>query len=205
MRFTASWIALLQLASLELASAITPPVLRPRQYDTRDYYALKLSPDAVPQDVAGRLGLEFEGPLGQLDDHYLFSGPLGGGDIVSDYQRRRKTKRDAEGMDANDMILFTEKQRVKRLEKRTVSRRQSASKFGSKHDQNLVQELLEVAEALNIQDPIFHEQWHLFNSTVAIVDDGLDMYSEDLKANYVSRLFGTACTKLTFIVCRGFL
>jgi kexin len=57
-----------------------------------------------------------------------------------------------------------------------------------------------------INDPIFHQQWHLFNpvqvghdvnvtdvwlqgitgknATVAIVDDGLDMYSDDLKDNY---------------------
>jgi kexin len=63
-----------------------------------------------------------------------------------------------------------------------------------------------VAAALGIQDPIFHEQWHLLNpvqvghdvnvtdvwmqgitghnATVAIVDDGLDMYSDDLKDNY---------------------
>jgi kexin len=63
-----------------------------------------------------------------------------------------------------------------------------------------------VAAALEIHDPIFNEQWHLFNpvqlghdvnvtdvwlqgitghnSTVAIVDDGLDMYSDDLKDNY---------------------
>jgi kexin len=63
-----------------------------------------------------------------------------------------------------------------------------------------------VADALGISDPIFNEQWHLynpvqvghdvnvtdvwlqgitgFNATVAIVDDGLDMYSNDLKDNY---------------------
>jgi kexin len=64
----------------------------------------------------------------------------------------------------------------------------------------------EVARELGISDPIFNEQWHLFNpvqlghdvnvtdvwlqgitghnATVAIVDDGLDMYSDDLKDNY---------------------
>jgi kexin len=64
----------------------------------------------------------------------------------------------------------------------------------------------EVARELGITDPIFNEQWHLFNpvqlghdvnvtdvwlqgitghnATVAIVDDGLDMYSDDLKDNY---------------------
>lgn len=59
---------------------------------------------------------------------------------------------------------------------------------------------------LGINDPIFKAQWHLYNAvelghdvnvsdvwtqgitghnaTVAIVDDGLDMYSDDLKGNY---------------------
>jgi kexin len=61
-------------------------------------------------------------------------------------------------------------------------------------------------KTLGIADPIFNEQWHLintvevgndvnvtdvwlqgitgWNATVAIVDDGLDMYSDDLKDNY---------------------
>ena len=63
-----------------------------------------------------------------------------------------------------------------------------------------------VATTLEISDPIFREQWHLLNtvqlghdlnvtgvwlqgitgkgSISAIVDDGLDMYSDDLKGNY---------------------
>lgn len=63
-----------------------------------------------------------------------------------------------------------------------------------------------VMKTLGIADPIFDKQWHLFNpvqvghdvnvtdvwlsgvtgknATVAIVDDGLDMYSNDLKNNY---------------------
>lgn len=67
-------------------------------------------------------------------------------------------------------------------------------------------QLDEIATSLNIQDPIFKEQWHLFNtvqvghdlnvtgvwldgvtgkgSITAVIDDGLDMYSGDLKENY---------------------
>jgi kexin len=212
MRFTASWIALLPLISLELAHA-NASILRPRQYDTREYYALHLSPDAVPHDVAGHLGLEFEGPIGELDDHYLFSGPKGDVDVVSEYRRRRKNKRDA---GASDVILFAEKQKVKRLEKRLPPpprERRNPLAFGrAKHDPELVQRLEGISSQLEIKDPIFHEQWHLFNtvekghdvnvtglwmegitghnSTVAMVDDGLDMYSEDLKDNYV----GFACS-----------
>ncbi|EAU36453.1 KEX1 protease precursor [Aspergillus terreus NIH2624] len=64
----------------------------------------------------------------------------------------------------------------------------------------------EVASSLGITDPIFTGQWHLYNTvevghdlnvtgvwldgitgngvTTAVVDDGLDMYSNDLKPNY---------------------
>lgn len=220
MRFTAPCFAPLLLATLELASAVGPPMLRPRQYDTKEYYALKLSPHAVPQAVAGYLGLDCEGPLGQLDDHYLFSGPLGDRDVVAEYRRRRKAKRSAGEAAASDAILFSEKQKLKRLYKRTIPPpppsarlhphprpRQASPPWGSKHDLELAQELVEIGRTLDIQDPIFQEQWHLFNTvdkghdvnvtglwlegvtgrntTVAIVDDGLDMYSDDLKANYV--------------------
>jgi len=63
-----------------------------------------------------------------------------------------------------------------------------------------------IAGTLDIKDPIFKDQWHLYNpvqpghdvnvtgvwmqgitghnATVALVDDGIDMYSDDLKDNY---------------------
>ncbi|KKK12007.1 hypothetical protein P175DRAFT_0504358 [Aspergillus ochraceoroseus IBT 24754] len=69
-----------------------------------------------------------------------------------------------------------------------------------------VQAREELISSLGIADPIFPSQWHLFNSvqvghdlnvsgvwlegitgngvTTAIVDDGLDMYSDDLRPNY---------------------
>lgn len=65
-----------------------------------------------------------------------------------------------------------------------------------------------VAASLGIKDPIFTEQWHLVNDKkpehsinvapvwqqgikgqgvrVAVVDDGLDMHSEDLAPTFVS-------------------
>lgn len=68
----------------------------------------------------------------------------------------------------------------------------------------------EIAQALNIVDPIFKDQWHLANNPypnfdlnvsgvwkqgitgkgvyTAVVDDGLDLNSDDLSANFVSIL-----------------
>jgi len=201
MRIT-SWIALLQLVAVELASA--SHTLRPRQYDTREYYAVHLAPGAPPRDIARRLGLVFEGKIGELDDHYLLSGAKGNHDVIEEYQLRRKSKRDA----SDDGILFAEKQKLKRLVKRMPPPPKEKRLPSRVQDKELVQKLKHISDALDIRDPIFHEQWHLFNtvekghdvnvtglwlegitgrgSTVAIVDDGLDMYSDDLKDNYVS-------------------
>ncbi|KAI5821099.1 peptidase S8/S53 domain-containing protein [Pyronema omphalodes] len=212
MRLTASWIRLLlQLSTWELALAASPPLLRPRDYQSKEYYALQLQPSARPEEIAEHLGLQFEGQIGQLNDHYLFSGPKTDEDVVHEFRRRRK--RDSSGVDANDLIIFSEKQKPKKLEKRTVippppphlkEKRQFWG--GMRSDQNLLQGMMDVAQKLDIHDPIFLEQWHLMNTvdkghdvnvtglwlegitghnaTVAIVDDGLDMYSQDLKDNY---------------------
>lgn len=206
-----AWIGL--LASLQFSLA--DPVLRPRDYDNREYYALKLSTDASPEALAGHLGLSFEGPIGELDHHYLFSGPKRDADVVAEYRRRRKAKRSG---GSGDPILFAQKQKVKRLEKRSIPPRPRAHQIKPRFvpDDKLLVQLKGIAESLKITDPIFHEQWHLFNTvdkehdvnvtglwqqgitgfntTVSIVDDGLDMYSEDLKANYVRTLLCCSAT-----------
>ena len=72
-----------------------------------------------------------------------------------------------------------------------------------------VSEQKRIAEALGIGDPTFAEQWHLYNTaevgrdlnvvdvwqsgvtgqnaTVCIIDDGIDMDSEDIKINYFAK------------------
>jgi len=67
----------------------------------------------------------------------------------------------------------------------------------------------EIAATLGIADPIFTEQWHLYNTLnlghdlnvtglwleritgqgviTAVIDDGLDTYSDDLKPNYYAK------------------
>ena len=76
-------------------------------------------------------------------------------------------------------------------------------------DAEAVAERTNLQQELNIEDPIFGEQWHLFNAiqlghdlnvtgvwqqgitgegaTAVMVDDGIDMYSDDLKDNYFAK------------------
>ncbi|KAI9835173.1 MAG: hypothetical protein M1819_002543 [Sarea resinae] len=204
------------LTLLALACASAASSVRPRTYDTHDYYALHLQPTTSPRQIAGLLGLDYRGQLGELEDHHIFSSLKHDGDVVDDAVqtlRRRRRKREADsGLEALDGVLFSQKQKLKpRLEKRGIipERAESATTVAEDPPQSVdaaIARQQEIARALEIEDPIFKDQWHLYNpvqighdvnvtdvwkqgitghnSTVAIVDDGLDMYSDDLKDNF---------------------
>jgi kexin len=223
------WTCLLPLVAPALAQ------LPQRDYETNDYFAIHLSPGQSPDTVAQRLGAKNEGPLGQLPHHYTFSSPKHSSDdidITLDELRRRRRRRRkrseseqygnalaSRSLSGLDGILWSQKQHLrKRLVKRIppppadLETRQSSTdpqNDGSASDeeqQAAIERLNAIATELDIQDPIFKEQWHLFNplqlghdmnvtgvwldgitgngSISAVIDDGLDMYSDDLKNNY---------------------
>ncbi|KAK4680797.1 pheromone processing endoprotease [Podospora pseudoanserina] len=198
--------ALLVLAAYASASQVIP-----RNYDANDYYVLHLDAQTSPIQVARSLGLSHEGPLGNLKDHHIFVARKAEHDIVKrELTERRRRKRSIGGYDVLDGVLFSEKQKLRKpWEKRIIPARRPEAIPKPKPQVGVDSALkaqAEVAQALQIQDPIFNEQWHLFNTvevghdvnvtglwlegitgknaTVAIVDDGLDMYSDDLKDNY---------------------
>jgi kexin len=197
-----------------LACFATASNLRPRDYDAHDYYVLHLDSTIAPTQIAQRLGLVHEGQLGELQDHHIFSASKCGDDVVRDAikTRRQLQKRGLGGVDLLDGVKLAQKQKLKpRMEKRTIPNllENTISENLAKRetaDPAALAKQSEVARELGITDPIFNEQWHLFNpvqlghdvnvtdvwlqgitghnATVAIVDDGLDMYSDDLKDNY---------------------
>lgn len=176
MRFGSAslWLAVLQVIPFHAVSAESPPLLRPRDYGSRDYYALHLTPDLSPEAVAQQLGLTHEGVIGELSDHHLFSTPTSKEDIVAihiDGLRRKKRSVVSGGIvkrDLSDGVLFAEKQRLKKLVKRVPppAARREAQGFDSiaptTGDTGVV-ELRSIMQRLDIRDPIFHEQWHLVN------------------------------------------
>ncbi|KAF2754067.1 KEX1 protease precursor [Pseudovirgaria hyperparasitica] len=194
------------LASL---AAVLADSLPPRNYNTHDYYAVHLDPSIAPAEFANHVGLLYEGALGSIKDHHLFKCGKNDGDIVEDAiqeLKRRRRKREI-GLDRHilDGIRFNQKQKLKpRMVKRTAPRLVPREGLPAEDTSAVAQR--KIAETLNIQDPIFNEQWHLFNthtpgndlnvtgvwmqgitgknSTVCIVDDGLDMDSDDLRDNY---------------------
>jgi kexin len=189
--------------------------LHARNYEAQDYYVLHIDPTASPSQVANKLGLTHQGQLGELADHHIFSCHKQEEDVVhTALKERKRRKRSIDDSDVLDKVMFAQKQRLKpRLEKRGPIppppegySAPLAVRQGETPAPAAVARQDAVARTLGIQDPIFKEQWHLFNpvqighdvnvtdvwlqgitgfnATVAIVDDGLDMYSDDLKDNY---------------------
>ncbi|ODQ52302.1 hypothetical protein SAICODRAFT_58465 [Saitoella complicata NRRL Y-17804] len=176
-----------------------------RDYEGREYYALQLSEGMRPETVESEYDLRFEGPIGALEDHYLFSTseyePIERRDELHTLRKRRLEKRSTVEHD----ILWMERQKPgsKRLVKRSlpVEERQTFDLTGSPKERFEI-----VKHALGIQDPIFKDQWHILNTvqeghdlnvtgvwaqgitghnvTTAIVDDGLDFTSLDLADSY---------------------
>ncbi|KAG5933840.1 hypothetical protein E4U59_006598 [Claviceps monticola] len=203
----ASWAGLLGLAAL--CSAVNSA----RDYSKNDYYVLHIDSSATPEQVASRLGLRHEGVLGSLTDHHVFRASKSEHDVVKRHVAdRRKRKRSSGQPDVLDSILFSSKQEARqRLHKRDIPPPPPSDEYALRGLDNApvasaVKQQQHVMSQLSIKDPIFTEQWHLFNpiqlghdvnvtgvwlegitgknSTVAIIDDGLDMKSLDLKDNY---------------------
>lgn len=205
---------------LALACSTSAVKRHVRDHENYDYYALHLQDDASPQRVASLLGLDYEGPMGELPDHHTFSSPKlkrhQADDILDDVRKRRR-KRDYLLPRDLQSIVWSQKQRtkpqmVKRDRLPEMAVRQSlppSADAPDGTDAEAVAERTSLQQELNIEDPIFGEQWHLFNAiqlghdlnvtgvwqqgitgegaTAVMVDDGIDMYSDDLKDNYFAK------------------
>ena len=184
-------------------------------YDAHDYYAIHLRPGVNPEDVSKHLSLHYDGPLGELEDHYIFHTDVRRADhdhvrsAIEELKLRRKKREDgAEQSHVLDHVLLSQKQELHKrfpLVKREADAPDFVNTIPGAQD-SAVNKMMEIAGNLSITDPIFPEQWHLFNpvqighdinvtgvwlqgvtgknSTVCFVDDGLDMDSDDLRDNY---------------------
>lgn len=213
----------LATSALALCSSVQANILK-RDHDVNDYFAIELSPSASPVDVARSLGAEYEGPLGTLPNHHTFSTRKESGtgivetlDGLRVRRRKRALSQDVEERDFAtelDGIVWSHKIQMRpRMEKRRPPPLPQGETPRAREDPAPTPEQLEaqakqdlIATTLGIQDPIFKDQWHLFNtrevghdinvtglwlegitgegSITAIVDDGLDLHSDDLKDNF---------------------
>ncbi|KAL4811626.1 peptidase S8/S53 domain-containing protein [Aspergillus spinulosporus] len=189
---------------LALTAGFSFANLQLRSYETRDYFALEIPHQASPERIAERLGLQYEGPIGELPNHYVFSAVKNNRrDLVQQLLVSRNSQHLHE-----TPIWATKLGPSLPLEKRRPLQAESTihTQLLGHPDPAAVAHLVEVAARLDIHDPFFQEQWHLINTvqpgndlnvtgvwlegvfgegvTVAIVDDGLDLDSQDLQPNY---------------------
>ncbi|ORY81896.1 peptidase S8/S53 domain-containing protein [Protomyces lactucae-debilis] len=166
---------------------------RPRDYEHRDYYALELAHGANLDDVLRNLGATLEHPFGTLPNHYMVS--------VGKENGLHLHKRD-------DRVPYLIPQLPRQRVKRGAVPRQTVDQSAVQLDESkvLVDFITGVQQRQDIHDPILYQQWYLFNrrdagldinvtgvweqgilgkgAVVALIDDGIDMNSEDLAANY---------------------
>ncbi|KAK3078247.1 hypothetical protein LTS18_008069, partial [Coniosporium uncinatum] len=202
----------LWLAAASFASAWGK---RPRNYDTHDYYALHIDSTSNAVQIAEHLRLEHEGQLAEIPEHHVFSALKHDNDIVEEALQELKIKRRKRDIGSEwhplDSLKFNQKQVLrKRLVKREVPSRSGANaKRQDPPPGAATVQRQHAMKTLGIADPIFEEQWHLYNvdqpgndmnvtgvwlqgitgknATVCIIDDGLDMDSQDLAANYFAK------------------
>lgn len=177
--------------------SIVSASLQPRSYETHDFFALHLYERTSPAEIAHKLGVQYVGPIGELHGHHVFSVP-----------KAKRTGLDTLLLSHQGIQWGTQLSVGTSLQRRSppVSDVQSEARLLGQPNSDALQAQEHVMSALGISDPTFRHQWHLLNTvqpghdlnvtgvwlegvtgegiTTAIIDDGLDFDSLDLRPNY---------------------
>ncbi|CAG8549100.1 10230_t:CDS:2, partial [Paraglomus brasilianum] len=167
----------------------------------------------TPQEIASLLDIEWEGQIGELVDHHLFSSFKQINEFPSkrsvEYDRvldrfntlKQKRSYALNGLSRRDQSVIDS---IVAIDKQVLRKRHKRWPIPPPVPKPSEDEKTEFS-LLGIEDPGFVNQWHLHNPIehndlnltdvwkegitgkdviVALVDDGLDMNSEDLAPNY---------------------
>lgn len=164
------------LTSLSLFSLLLAPALAerlPRAYDTHDFFALHLDDSLPPEYVAQSIGAHHEGQIGSLPGHHKFSIPQDRShdveSLLEELRSWRKTSKRANSItkrsDGLDGVLWSQKLSLKqRLHKRLPTDAVNSRGDSTTPQTGAVETQKLIADQLQIEDPLFSKQWHLFNS-----------------------------------------
>jgi kexin len=204
-------IHLFLLGTFSGSSLATPAK---RTYSTHHYYSLELSPDLstdVAQGIASSIGAELVEQIGELKGHWLVRAAKGdlvrrdGEDPVLTRWNSLQTSQTKRSLTSSNTLRSLTHLPTRARTKRVLS---SSPKERDDEPTPDSRELEFAQSTLQLLDPMFPEQWHLINTQrpdielnvtglwsrgvdgrgvkVAIIDDGLDMHSDDLADNFVS-------------------
>lgn len=195
-------------------------------HESYHYYALEHDPfTGVPlQEILSEFGLRLVEQVGQLQNHWLVARKkVSGRDHPDDpvILKHRALKNELRRKLDHTIARSEEAQKARRIaravrhlsvqERRQRTKRDDSFIRDAQSEtgalQNTTSSSRAVAERLGIRDPLFNEQWHIFNSEymgnmlnvipvwdmgitgkgvkVSMIDDGLDYTSDDLAGNFV--------------------
>ena len=179
-------ILLWHLCFATTASGIT----QKRDFIERDYYAVHLTGNEHVNSMLEQFSARLETSFPELEAHFMIS-------VQKDEQIKRES---------SQHIKLIERQVPRQRHRRVVLPSTQILKRQDPPANVLEQYITAVQDDLDIHDPMFHEQWHLFNrreaghdinvtgvwtqnitgvgTVVALVDDGIDMNSLDIADNY---------------------
>lgn len=192
----------------------TPRRPQPRSYDTHAYYSLELSPSSTlsqAHGIAEQLGVELVEPLGELAGHWIVRTP---GQTHDHEHYRRSGLHHTDPVVRKWTQLGRRDGSRRSLTPLTLKHRSKRAPHSSKRSRHLYgrddSEFLFAQNEIGLVDPMLNQQWHLINQElkdvelnvtglwsqgvtgtgvrVGIIDDGLDMESDDLAENFVSWL-----------------
>ncbi|KAK5084234.1 pheromone processing endoprotease [Lithohypha guttulata] len=188
------------------AHLISSAIVQTRNYDSFDYFVVQLQQSTDPQTLASKLNATFEGPLGELPNHFTFSCPKAqSADVEATLEElRHKRLLRKRGLSIEDDpeelqgLQWHQKQELKQRHVKRVpapptgwQKPRQANNAGQLDQQQQADKarLEEIASSLDIHDPIFLEQWHLLN----YIQKGIDVNVTGVWQNGVTGQGVTAC------------
>ncbi len=174
------WAVLLAalLSFSGLVSAAQIDKAKPREVHTRDKqseptntWAMHVAPGVDPQQMARRYGLEYVGPIGTLDDYYLFRMPEDEIRLFEVQQMREEPQ-----------VLWLEQQKKRKRYKRLPQDPLFPDQW---HLHNTGQYFDNPGVDVNVI-PAWDNGLRGDGIQIAIVDDGLEHTHPDLAPNYTS-------------------
>ncbi|CAG8530331.1 1388_t:CDS:2 [Diversispora eburnea] len=203
------FIFIIFYTDLSQATSI-PSTIRKRNYKKNYYYAIELKDDLIttPDDVTNLLDIKYEGQIGSLANHHLFSSEKeltdqltarsidsteseDSNDRVLIKYEKLKSKRHANpsslekrSVSTIDNIVSVEKQKLRKRYKRVpIPTRDNKDSRAENSNYSLAVNKVEINNDINITD-VWKEGITGKGVVAAIIDDGLDMYSDDLADNF---------------------